>query len=51
MKYCIYVHGILCILYKKPNAAALDFLFNIDKYRIVNVQNAQILTLFFVQSA
>ena len=51
MQYCIYGYGILYNMHKKPNAAALDFLFKIAKYRIVNVQYAQILTFFFVQSA
>ena len=44
------VSFILYNMHKKDNAAALDFLFNIYKYGIVNVQNAQILTFFFVQS-
>ena len=42
MQYCIYEYGILCNMHKKPNAAALDFLFNMLSTRGRIVKNDEI---------
>ena len=50
MQYCIYGHGILYNMHKKLKLVQALFICNMLKYALVNVQNAQILTFFFVQS-
>ena len=51
MQYCIYGHDILYNMHKKDKPEQALFMCNMLKYALVNVQNAQILAFFFVQSA